>query len=208
MDKHDTPTWDQMQAALQASNAALHDTMQGMAALMAALRKREAGHREQIEQHLQMLHAAVAAADHKVNRVINDALPRLTRLSEQALEPAATRFDQRLAATDLALEQASNRFAQAQHALERAAMRRLWMATLAMLAAAGMAVLGAGYAVHGADKTLDEAALRRAEIAWLDRIAGADLVPCGEDRLCARIDEKAARLGQQKQYRVIAVRQP
>ncbi|MCC7632797.1 hypothetical protein [Stenotrophomonas rhizophila] len=82
------------------------------------------------------------------------------------------------------------------------------MATLAMLAAAGMAVLGVGYAVHGADKTLDEAARRRAEIAWLDRIAGADLVPCGEDRLCARIDEKAARLGQQKQYRVIAVRKP
>ena len=208
MDRHDTPTWAQTQAALQASNTALHDTVQSMAALMAVLRKRETGHREQIDQHLRMLRTSVEAAEHKVNRVISDALPRLTRLSEQALEPVATRFEQRLAATDQTLGQASSRFAQAQHALESAAMRRLWMATLAMLAAAGMALLGAGYAVHGADKALDEAALRRAEIAWLDRIAGADLAPCGEDRLCARIDEKAPRLGQQKQYRVIAVRKP
>lgn len=37
----------------------------------------------------------------------------------------------------------------------------------------------------------------------MDAINASDVVPCGEGRLCARIDDRAPRLGDKKQYRLI-----
>lgn len=47
----------------------------------------------------------------------------------------------------------------------------------------------------------------KSQVTYLDAVNHSDVVPCGEGRLCARIDDKAPRLGDKKQYRLIAPRQ-
>ncbi|MCC4598228.1 hypothetical protein NRY95_02655 [Xanthomonas campestris pv. phormiicola] len=195
----------------ETSNEALQETIKAMAALIATMQKREQSLQDQISRQLQVLHGAVGNADRSVNRVVENALPRLTQLTQQALsvalDPAAERFDRTLTAANQALQQATQRYAQAQQSLEAAAMRRMWMGSIAMLAAAVMGLCGVGYVLYSTKATLAEAEQRRAEIAYLDRVARADLVPCGEDRLCADFEKKGPRYGDHGQYRVITLRQ-
>lgn len=44
-------------------------------------------------------------------------------------------------------------------------------------------------------------------VPYLDAVNRSDLVPCGDGRLCARVDDKSPRYGDKKQYRVVAPRQ-
>jgi len=195
----------------EASNEALQETIKAMAALIATMQKREQSLQDQISRQLQVLNGAVGNADRSVNRVVENALPRLTHLTQQALsvalDPAAERFDRTLTAANQTLQQATQRYAQAQQSLEATAMRRMWMGSIAMLGAAVMGLCGVGYVLYSAKSTLAEAEQRRAEISYLDRVARADLVPCGEDRLCADFEKKGLRYGDHGQYRVITLRQ-
>ena len=45
-----------------------------------------------------------------------------------------------------------------------------------------------------------------AQVTYLDTVNRADVVPCGDGQLCARIDDKAPRYGDKKQYRVVEPR--
>lgn len=45
------------------------------------------------------------------------------------------------------------------------------------------------------------------EVAYLRAVNEADVAPCGDGRLCARIDEAAAPLGESGQYRLVVPRQ-
>jgi hypothetical protein len=47
----------------------------------------------------------------------------------------------------------------------------------------------------------------KSKVTYLDAINRSDVVPCGDGQLCAHIDDKAARVGDKKQYRVVAPRQ-
>jgi hypothetical protein len=44
------------------------------------------------------------------------------------------------------------------------------------------------------------------QVTYLDAVNRADLVPCGDGRLCARVDDKAPRVGDKKQYRPVELR--
>ncbi|WP_386340564.1 hypothetical protein O4D10_02160 [Xanthomonas citri pv. citri] len=195
----------------ETSNEALQETIKAMAALIATMQKQEQSLQDHISRQLQVLNGAVGNADRSVNRVVENALPRLTHLTQQALsvalDPAAERFDRTLTAAHQTLQQATQRYAQAQQSLEATAMRRMWMGSIAMLAAVVMGLCGVGYVLYSAKATLAEAEQRRAEITYLDRVARADLVPCGEDRLCADFEKKGPRYGDHGQYRVISLRQ-
>ncbi|RMH87275.1 hypothetical protein EBB59_13285 [Lysobacter pythonis] len=210
MNRQDEVTLAALMAALETSNTTLQETLKSMAGLMALMKQREQGLRDIINEQLQVLHATVNRADHKVNRVVEDALPRLTRLTERALEstlaPAAERLDRQLANADKTLHQASHRYAQAQQSLESTVVWRMRMTAMALLAAGLIALCGGGYSLYNAQAALAESTKRKQEIAYLDRIARADLAACGTDRLCARIDEKAPRHGNKKEYRTIALR--
>ncbi len=46
----------------------------------------------------------------------------------------------------------------------------------------------------------------KSQVTYLDALNHSDVVPCGEGRLCARIDDKAQRVGDKKQYRLIESR--
>lgn len=44
------------------------------------------------------------------------------------------------------------------------------------------------------------------QVAYMDAVVRSDVVPCANGQLCARIDDKASRVGDKKQYRLIAPR--
>lgn len=207
MDTQSTPALTESNT----SNDAQQEACKALATLAATLQRQVQRLQDQVAQQLQALNAAANNADHKVNRVVENALPRLTQLTQQALsmalDPAAERFDRTLTAADQTLQQATQRYAQAQQSLEATALRRMWMGSIAMLAAALMGLCGVGYALYSAKAMLAEAEQRRAEIAYLDRVARANLVPCGEDRLCAEVEKKGPHYGDHGQYRVITLRQ-
>ncbi|CAD7734559.1 hypothetical protein LMG31886_38760 [Xanthomonas hydrangeae] len=194
------------------SERAMKESIQAMAAVIGALQRREQALEDLVRQQLQLLQSAVNNADQRVNRVVENAMPRLTQLSNQALtqtlEPAAERFSKKMANAEQAVQQATQRYAQAQQSLETTTTRRMWIASLALLVAGIMSAAVAGYALHSTKTAVAEASLRRAEIAYLDRVNRADLVPCGKDRMCAVFEKKSARYGGQGQYRMIALRQP
>ncbi|WDJ24477.1 hypothetical protein JH270_10660 [Xanthomonas campestris pv. raphani] len=193
------------------SERAMKESIQAMAALIGQLQRREHALEDLVRQQLQLLQSAVHNADQRVTRVVETALPRLTQLSQQALtqtlEPAAERFNKKMSNAEQTLQQATQRYAKAQHALETTTMRRMWIASIALLLSGVLSVIVAGYAAYSTKAVIAEAAQRRAEIDYLDRVARANLVPCGEDRLCAELEKKGARYGNQSQFRVIALRQ-
>lgn len=197
-------------AALKASNQTLREAIDVMATLIATQQQAEQRLEDLVRQQLQLLQSAVTNADQRINRVLENALPRLTQLShqalEQTLEPAAARFNKQMAAAGQTLQQATQRYAQAQRSLETTAQRRMWIGLFAMVVGAIMVVGGGSYAVIAAKPILAEAAQRRAEVAYLDRVIRANLVPCGKDRLCAEVEKKGARYGDRGQYRVIVLR--
>ncbi|WP_259156998.1 hypothetical protein [Xanthomonas sp. 3793] len=192
------------------SERTLKESIQALAAMIGTLQRREHALDDLLREQLQLLQSAVNSADQRVNRVVESALPRLTQLSNQALtqtlEPAAERFNKRMATAEQTVQQATQRYAHAQHALENTTTRRMWIASIALLVAGVISVVVAGYALYSTRAAVAEAAQLRAEITFLDRVARANLVACGKDRLCAEIDKKAARYGDRGQYRLINLR--
>ncbi|MBV6863814.1 hypothetical protein [Xanthomonas euvesicatoria] len=188
----------------------LKESIQAMAAMIGTLQRREHALEELVREQLQLLQSAVNSADQRVNRVVENALPRLTQLSNQALtqtlEPAVERFSKKMANAEQVVQQATQRYVHAQHSLETTTTRRMWIASIALLAAGAISAVVAGYALYSTKAAVAEAAQLRAEITFLDRVARANLVACGKDRLCAEIDKKGPRYGDGGQYRVIATR--
>ncbi|PPU75492.1 hypothetical protein XcuCFBP2542_13840 [Xanthomonas cucurbitae] len=201
----------QNNTGLDDTTASMREAIKAMAVLIAALQQREQNLEQRVQQQMQLLQGAVANADRQVNQVMEDALPRLTQVSQQALmqtlEPASERLNRTLADAAHTLQQATARYAQAQHALETTATRRMWLGLGAMMIGAILCMGGLVYAAKGAQPVLAEAAQRRTEIAYLDRVARADLLPCGKDRLCATFETKGPRYGNRGQYRAITLRQ-
>ncbi|MCC8536634.1 hypothetical protein LN474_06460 [Xanthomonas codiaei] len=201
-------------SALPDANASEHtlkESIQAMAALIGMLQRREHALEDLVREQLQLLQIAVKHADQRVSGLVENALPRLTQLSNQALtqtlEPGAERFNKKMVQAERTLEQATARYAQAQQSLETTVTRRSWAGLGALLVGTLLCLAAVGYAVQGARPVLAEATQRRAEIAFLDRVARADLVPCGQDRLCAVIEQKGPRYGDRRQYREVALRQ-
>lgn len=101
------------------SERTLKESIQALAAMIGTLQRREHALDDLVREQLQLLQSAVNSADQRVNRVVENALPRLTQLSNQALtqtlEPAAERFNKKMANAEQAVQQATQRYAHAQH---------------------------------------------------------------------------------------------
>ncbi|PPU72809.1 hypothetical protein XmelCFBP4644_08740 [Xanthomonas melonis] len=206
MDMHNTSA----QPDANGSERTLKESTQAMAVMIGTLQRREKALEDLIREQLQLLQSAVNRADQRIDRVVESALPRLTQLSKQALtqtlEPAAERFNKKMATAEQTVQQATQRYAHARHSLETAITRRMWIASIALLVAGVLSVVVAGYALYSTKAAIAEAAQLRAEITFLDRVVRANLVACGKDRLCAEIDRKGPRYGDKGQYRVVAER--
>ncbi|MEA9705979.1 hypothetical protein [Xanthomonas campestris] len=210
MDRQDAAAMAELMATLNASNASLQETITVLTTLMASMQQREQRLRDVVAEQLQVLQNAVGSADSKVNRVLENALPRLTQLTNQALtqtlEPAAKRFNKEMATADETLQQATRRYAQAQQSLETKITRRIGLASATMLVAGVLGLGAVVYSVGIINEKRTELAKLRASIDYLDRVSRADLAPCGEGRLCATLEKNGPRYGNQRQYRAINLR--
>ena len=113
------------------------------------------------------------------------------------------RFTHNVQQANAALEHTTHRYASAQDAWQRRVMRRLRLAGGALLAGT-LLMFATGIWLMWNAKT--DSARLRSELAYLDRVNRADWVPCGENRLCARIDARAQPTGDDRDDRVIAIR--
>ena len=142
--------------------------------------------------------------------MLENALPRLTQLTNQALtqtlEPAAKRFNKEMATADETLQQATRRYAHAQQSLETKITRRMGIASATMLVAGVLGLGAVAYSVGMITEKRTELAQLRASIDYLDRVSRADVAPCGEGRLCATFEKNGPRYGNQRQYRAINLR--
>ncbi|KEZ97671.1 hypothetical protein A11M_0109585 [Xanthomonas vasicola pv. vasculorum NCPPB 895] len=210
MDRQDAAAMAEMMVMLNASNASLQQTIKVLTTLISSTQQREQRLRDLIAEQLHVLQSAVGSADVKVNRVLENALPRLTQLTNQALaqtlEPAAKRFNKEMATADETLQQATRRYAQAQQSLEARITRRMWIASVTMLVAGVLGLGAVAYSFGIINEKRTELAQLRASIDYLDRVRRADLAPCGEDRLCATFEKNGPRYGNQRQYRAINLR--
>ncbi|UZB11367.1 hypothetical protein OM954_16835 [Xanthomonas phaseoli pv. phaseoli] len=212
MDRQDAAAMAEMMATLNASNASLQETVKVLTTLVASMQQREQRLREVVAEQLQVLQNAVGSADAKVNRVLDNALPRLTQLTNQALtqtlEPAAKRFNKEMAHADETLQQATRRYAQAQQSLETRITRRMGIASATMLVAGVLGLGAVAYSVGIINEKRSELAQLRTSIDYWERVARADLAPCGEGRLCATFEKNGPRYGNQMQYRAVNLRAP
>lgn len=192
------------------SERAMKESIQAMSALIGQLQRREHVLEDLVRQQLQLLQSAANSADQRVTRVVENALPRLTQLSQQALtqtlEPAAARFTKQMADADQTLQQATQRYAKAQHSLETTTTRRMWIASIALLVSGVLGLGAVAYSVGIINEKRNELVQLRASIDYWERVARADLAPCGEDRLCATFEKNGPRYGNQRQYRAINLR--
>ncbi|MFA8589484.1 hypothetical protein [Xanthomonas campestris] len=210
MDRQDAAAMAEMMATLNASNASLQETIKVLTTLMASMQQREQRLRDVVAEQLQVLQNAAGSADSKVNRVLENALPRLTQLTNQALtqtlEPAAKRFNKEMATADETLQQATRRYAQAQQSLETRSTRRMWIASATMLVAGVLGLGAVAYSVGIINEKRSELVQIRTSIDYWERVARADLAPCGEGRICATFEKNGPRFGSQKQYRAVNLR--
>lgn len=210
MDRQDAAAMAEMMATLNASNASLQETIKVLTTLMASMQQREQRLRDVVAEQLQVLQNAVGSADSKVNRVLENALPRLTQLTNQALtqtlEPAATRFNKEMATADETLQQATRRYAHAQKSLETKITRRVGIASVTMLVAGVLGLGAVAYSVGIINEKRSELVQLRTSIDYWERVARADLAPCGEGRLCATFEKNGPRYGNQRQYRAVNLR--
>lgn len=196
--------------ALNHSNASLHEAIRVMTTLMSSMQQREQRLRDLIAEQLHLLQNVAGSADARVNRVVENALPRLTQLTNQALtqtlEPAAQRFNKEIGRADQTLQQATQRYAQAQHGLETRATRRMWIASATMLVAGILGLGAVAFSLGIINEKREELAQLRTSIDYWQRVTHADPAPCGEGRLCATFEKNGARYGSQKQYRAVNLR--
>ncbi|WOB28664.1 MULTISPECIES: hypothetical protein [Xanthomonas] len=192
------------------SERTLKESIHAMAAVIGVLQRREHALEDLVQEQLQLLQIAVKHADQRVTGLVENALPRLTQLSNQALtqtlEPAAERFNEKLANAEQAVQQATQRYVHAQHALETTATRRMWIASIALLVSGVLGLGAVAYSIGIIDEKRNELVQLRASIDYWERVARADLAPCGEDRLCATFEKNGPRYGNQRQYRAINLR--
>lgn len=80
----------------------------------------------------------------------------------------------------------------------------VWIGTAVSLVFSIVALVGTYEMVYGYYQTKFNEL--KSQVTYLDAINRSDVVPCGDGRLCARIDDKAPRAGDKKQYRLIEPR--
>ncbi len=174
MDRQDAAAMAEMMATLNASNTSLQETVKVLTTLVASMQQREQWLREVVAEQLRVVQHAASSADAKVNRVLENALPRLTQLTNQALtqtlEPAAKRFNKEMATADETLQQATRRYAQAQQSLETRSTRRTWIASATMLVAGVLGLGAVAYSVGIINEKRTELAQLRASIDYPERV--------------------------------------
>lgn len=82
----------------------------------------------------------------------------------------------------------------------------MWIASATMLVAGVLGLGAVAYSVGILNEKRSELVQLRTSIDYWERVARADLAPCGEGRICATFEKNGPRFGSQKQYRAVNLR--
>lgn len=82
----------------------------------------------------------------------------------------------------------------------------MWIASVTMLVAGVLGLGAVAYSVGIINEKRSELVQLRTSIDYWERVAHADLAPCGEGRICATFEKNGPRYGNQRQYRAVSLR--
>lgn len=159
---------------------------------------------ERIEQRLQALAQQVPAQiEEQTGRWLQVASGKVESVARAGLEPPLAEGQRSVQRVATEADQTVKALQAARHDFVPIA-RRVWLGAGMSLVLSLVALIGTYLMLYGHYAIRYEALKSR--VAYLDAIQASDVVPCGEGRLCARIDDKAQRLGDKKQYRLIELK--
>jgi hypothetical protein len=174
------------------------------AALVTAIVRFEQRCRSIEQQHAQFMQQLPMQVQEKVDRVLHALSGRVGSTVREGLEPSIEACQQRVQETAEQAER-SVRVLKADQ-VEIASQRRRMVWSLGAVIALCILSLVATYeGLYGYYQT--QFSRLKSEVNYLDAIHRSDVVPCGDGQLCARVDDKAPRYGDNRQYRVVKPRQ-
>lgn len=171
-----------------------------LATLIATIKEREARLVESVEREINVLRQVASQVDTRVAHALDGASQRITQQARQALDgalaPALKHVDQATVHTAKRLQDT----AEALHVAERAWATRTTRLVLltygALLLASILPIAGITYMVRFYEDQMER---HRVQAELMRAFNQADVVLCGE-RLCAKVEKDAKRVGQRGQY--------
>jgi hypothetical protein len=180
------------------------DEQMALAAQMAAIMARFETRCDRIEQQLHALAQQVPAQmEEQTARWLQTASGQVEGVARAGLETPLAEGRQRVQGIAAEADQTVRTLQGIRRDFSSMA-RWVWIGVGASLAFSLVALVGTYEMLYGHYATrYDEL---KSQVNYLDAINHSDVVPCGEGRLCARIDDKAPKVGDKKQYRLIEPR--
>lgn len=180
------------------------DEQRALAIQMAAMLAQFEARCDRIEQRLHALAQQVPAQmEEQTGRWLQTASGQVEGAARAGLEPPLAEGRQSVQRITTEADQ-TVRALQAARRDFMSISRRVWIGAGVSLVLSLVALIGAYHMLYGHYASRYEAL--KAQVTYLDAVNYSDVVPCGEGRLCARIDDKAQRLGDKKQYRLVEPR--
>ncbi|MGS1121003.1 hypothetical protein [Rhodanobacter sp. UC4436_H3] len=180
------------------------DELTALAATLSVVISRFEQRCQRIEaQQGELLQHLPAMLQDKVDGVLQTLSGQAGVAVREGLGAPAEHYRQRVQVAAAEAEQATRALASVQ--AEMASQRRWMRWGLGAVLALSLISLAATYeSLYGFYQA--RYARLRAQVTYLEAVNHADVVPCGDGRLCARVEHNSPRYGERKQYRVVAPR--
>ena len=171
-----------------------------MAALMEQSRQRDA----RLEQRQEALAQRLSALfDQKSDHFLQTVSGQTSGAVREGLGPPTEDYQRRVRELATEAEQTTQALKSTQ--ADVASQRRLMWWGMGIVLLVSVISLVVNYQmIYGQYRQKYEQLLTA--VPYLDAVNRSDVVPCGDGQLCARIDDKAPRQGDKKQYRLIEPR--
>lgn len=162
----------------------------------------------QMEQLVEASQRSAQRLENGGKRFADDAVTtfgqRAKEVLTRALDGATSGLHSQLRTSCEQLRQATDAAASEANRLSRVQKTMAWKATAVLLTGATTVVVGLSFWVHG--KKI-EAERYLVQVEWASALADSDLVACGEQRVCVRLDDTVKR-DKTSPYRVVARKHP
>ncbi len=144
-----------------------------------------------------------AMLEEKVDGLFQTLSGQASVALREGLGPPTDHLQQRLRSIAAEAEQTTRALKAAQ--ADIASQRRLmWWGLGAVLVLSLISLVATYQSLYGFYQS--RYTQLKAQVTYLDAVNRADVVPCGDGRLCAHVDPKSPRFGDKKQYRVVEPR--
>lgn len=160
-----------------------------------------AAHMEQRDGRLEQQLPAIMEA--QSNRWLKTAAGQVEAATRAGLEPPLAAYRQHVHGLTAETDKTVVAMQSARSGLT-STLRWVLIVSCVSLLLSIVALFGTYAMLYGHYQTRYDAL--KSQLTYLDAVYGSDVVPCGNGQLCAHIDDKAARFGDKKQYRVVQPR--